>query len=59
MTEIAIIDWFGRWGTSVFFENTAIFIYCYSPANFVCDGVYCFHVVRVSVRDTFFFFLIT
>ena len=25
MTEIATIDWFGRWGTSVFFENTAIF----------------------------------
>ena len=24
MTEIATIDWFGRWGTSVFFENTAI-----------------------------------
>ena len=26
MTEIATIDWFGRWGTSVFTENTAIFI---------------------------------
>ena len=26
MTEIATIDWFGRWGTSVFSENTAIFI---------------------------------
>ena len=25
MIEIAIIDWFGRWGTSVFSENTAIF----------------------------------
>ena len=25
MTEIAAIDWFGRWGTSVSFENTAIF----------------------------------
>ena len=25
MTEIATIDWFGRWGTSVFSENTAIF----------------------------------
>ena len=25
MTEIASIDWFGRWGTSVFSENTAIF----------------------------------
>ena len=24
MTEIATIDWFGRWGTSVFSENTAI-----------------------------------
>ena len=25
MTEIATIDWYGRWGTSVFSENTAIF----------------------------------
>ena len=25
MTEIATIDWFGRWGTSVFSENTATF----------------------------------
>ena len=25
MTEITTIDWFGRWGTSVFSENTAIF----------------------------------
>ena len=25
MTEIATIDCFGRWGTSVFSENTAIF----------------------------------
>ena len=26
MTEISNIDWFGRWGTSVFSENTAIFV---------------------------------
>ena len=25
MTEIATTDWFGRWGTAVFSENTAIF----------------------------------
>ena len=25
MIEIATIDWFGRWGTSVSSENTAIF----------------------------------
>ena len=25
MTEIATIDWFGRWGTSAFSENTAVF----------------------------------
>ena len=25
MTVIATIVWFGRWGTSVFSENTAIF----------------------------------
>ena len=27
MTEIATIDWFGRWGTSIFSENTAIFMF--------------------------------
>ena len=27
MTEIATIVWFGRWGTSVFSENTAIFFF--------------------------------
>ena len=26
MTEIATIDWFGRWETSVNSENTAIFL---------------------------------
>ena len=26
MIEIFTIDWFGRWGTSVFSENTAIFL---------------------------------
>ena len=25
MTEIATIGWFGKWGTSFFSENTAIF----------------------------------
>ena len=30
MTEIATIDWFGRWGTSMFSENTAIFILVFS-----------------------------
>ena len=25
MTEMATIDWFVRWGTSVFSENTAVF----------------------------------
>ena len=29
MTEIATKDWFGKWGTSVFSKNTAIFVsYC-------------------------------
>ena len=26
MTEIATIDWFERWGTSIFSENTAIYL---------------------------------
>ena len=29
MTEIATINWFGMWGTSVFSENTAIFLYSF------------------------------
>ena len=35
MTEIAPIDWFGRWGTSVFSENTAIFSFSFvfEPAH--------------------------
>ena len=31
MTETAIIDWFGKWGTSVFSENTAIFSDMFHP----------------------------
>ena len=34
MTEIATIDWFGRWGTSVFSENTAIFSSFFFLCNF-------------------------
>ena len=30
MTEIATIDWFERWGTSVFSENTAIYLNFFS-----------------------------
>ena len=30
MTEIATIDWFKRWGTSVFSENTAILPFFFS-----------------------------
>ena len=29
VTEIATIDWFGRWGISVFSENTAIHVFVY------------------------------
>ena len=35
MTEITTIDWFGRWGTSVFSENTAIFTN-FARAEFKC-----------------------
>ena len=34
MTEIATIDWFGRWGTSVFSENTAVFSSSFFLYNF-------------------------
>ena len=27
MTEIATIDWFGKWGKYVFSKNTATFLY--------------------------------
>ena len=27
MTEFATIDWFGGWGSSVFSENIALFIF--------------------------------
>ena len=33
MTEIATIDWFGRCGTSVFSENTAIFETWYTASG--------------------------
>ena len=48
MTEIASIDWFGRWGTSVFSENTAIFYYIPGiyAEGYLCRGVYSF---RLSV----------
>ena len=35
MTEIATIDWFGRWGTSVFSENTAMFSIYISGSHFL------------------------
>ena len=41
MTEIASIDWFGRWGTSVFSENTAIFIfYNYFSLDIMVQSAY-------------------
>ena len=38
MTDIAIIDWFGRWGTSVFSENTAIFLFTFARWRFCCGS---------------------
>ena len=38
MTEIATIDWFGRWGTSVFSENTAIFLIQHIPCTQMSDA---------------------
>ena len=37
MTELATIDWFGRWGTSVFSENLAIFFFS-NQASDVCKA---------------------
>ena len=39
MTEIATIDWFGGWGTSVFSENTAIFSFGVGVELFVDQRV--------------------
>ena len=46
MTEFANIDWFGRWGTSVFSENTAIFAFVNirAPDNF--SGNWVFHSLK-------------
>ena len=38
MTEFATIDWFGRWGTSVFSENTAIFSEAILPLQLIQVG---------------------
>ena len=46
MTEIATIDWFGRCGTSVFSENTAIFLY-WSFWNFA-------HIFSMVLRCAWF-----
>ena len=40
MTEIASIDWFGRWGTSVFSENTAIFIFYNYSLDIMVESAY-------------------
>ena len=45
MTEIATIDWFGRWVTSVFPENTAYF--CHAVVHLHCNlmfGLICLWV---------------
>ena len=42
MTETATTDWFGRWGTSVFSENTAIFV----PVFFFFDRL--FKLVKIT-----------
>ena len=49
MTEIAIIDWFGRWGTSVFSESTAIFI------SDVIKWIYSAFILKRSVAFEFWF----
>ena len=44
MTEIATIDWFGRWGNqTVFSENTAIF----SVNNGIKLGFPCINICQV------------
>ena len=35
VTEMATIDWFGRWGTSVFSENTAIFAFSFTSQQYL------------------------
>ena len=53
MTEIATIDWFGRWGTSVFSENTAIFYIVPILLNILFMYVYIFDHIYMLCRFTF------
>ena len=52
MTEIATIDWSGRWGTPVFSENTAIF-YIYIQSlfiNIIFYSVYLYSMFYICVQ---------
>ena len=41
MTEMATIDWFGRWGTSVFSENIAFGCQDFSGfSSNICFSIY-------------------
>ena len=54
MTEIATIDWFGRWGTSVFSENTAIFLYVHVCEQFSA-GSKSRHIINKKLSVKVFF----
>ena len=63
MTEIATIDWFERWGTSVSSENTAIFfimiiihLFCTESCFVFCFVLFCF--VFLLFFSFFFFFFV-
>ena len=60
MTEIAVIDWFGRWGTSDFSENTAIFnsfIYMFETMGNTNHKLELFFFIKYNVKRFFYFFL--
>ena len=52
MTEITTIAWFGRWGSSVFSENTAIFSLFFLPLT----QLFCKLKKKKKLMSFFFFF---
>ena len=51
MTGSATIDWFGRWGTAVFSENTAIFDHdCAGEGYLISIAYYLFFVYLMGLR---------
>ena len=51
MTEIVTVDWFGRWGTFVLSENTAIFLKFFSSMT---AGFNISSAIRLAIQNQWF-----